>query len=164
MFAGPLMECSLCLTIQFTNDVNAVVGRVIETINGLPVLRKQLDDRRQDAGATAAAGETIRALRDTLAGFGRRLAPIFMGDREPEPYSRELFRELSGFGYGDMNAAPSGVERMGFATVRDEVERELAMLGAAVGTLTAAANAQLQRAGVAQLTVPAALTGAARTR
>src|SRR5207253_1306170 len=103
-------------------EVNAVVGRVIETLNGLALLRKQLDDRRASAGSNAAAGDLLRALRDTVAAFGRRLAPVFIGDREPEPYSRELLSELSGFGYGDMNAAPSGVERAGFATVRGDVE------------------------------------------
>ena len=90
----------------------------------------------------------MRALRDTLLAFGKRMVPLFYGRNQYAPvYTATLLEELIGLGYGDGNSAPNAVELSAADTVVAAAHEEVARFNAVLQTQLSTVNDQAKAQG-----------------
>jgi hypothetical protein len=91
---------------------------------------------------------SLKALRDTLLVWGKRMAPQFYGhNQSAEPYTATILDELQRLGYGDSNSAPNAVELNAAETMIAQAHEEVARFNAALRAQTANVNEQLKTKG-----------------
>jgi len=102
-------------------------------------------------GATQAASSDaapLKALRDTLLTWGKRMVPLFYGRNQyAEPYTATILDELQRLGYGDSNSAPNSVELSAAETMITQAHEEVTRFTAALRAQTANVNEQLKTRG-----------------
>jgi photosystem II stability/assembly factor-like uncharacterized protein len=144
-------EADLTARLELDRRVDAAATEVVEAANRSFDLRRQIEERLA-ADSTSRAAASLRALRDTLLTYGKRMVPLFYGrNQSPEPYTSTTLEELMYLGYGDTNTAPNAVERNAVATMTALAHEEVTRQAAAIRRQVAAVNDQLKAAGQAPL-------------
>ena len=91
---------------------------------------------------------SLKALRDTLLTWGKRMVPLFYGHNQyAEPYTATILDELQRLGYGDSNAAPNAVEQSAAETMSAEAHAEVMRFNAMLRAQAATVNEQLKARG-----------------
>jgi hypothetical protein len=141
----------LAARLAFTRKLNDASTELIEAVNRSFALRQEID-RRLKADSTSSEAAMLKALRDTLLAYGKRMVPLFYRHNQyPEPFTATILDELGQLGFGDSNAAPNTVEQSGADTMIALAHEEVARLDAVVRAQLATVNDRLQARGQPQL-------------
>ncbi len=148
----PASATDLSARLAYTQQLNAAVTEMIEAANRSFALREQIDQRLA-TDSTSSAAPSLRALRDTLLTYGKRMLPLFYGhNQSPAPYTSTILDDLARLGYGDTDAGPNAVERNAATTMTALARQEVTRLDGAVRAQLATANERLEAAGQPPLT------------
>jgi hypothetical protein len=143
--------------MTFTRKLNDASTELIDAANRAFALRQEIDRRLAAAsapGVSQASSEAapLKALKDTLLTWGRRMVPLFYGrNRSAEPYTATILDELERLGYGDSNSAPNAVELSAAETMITAAHEEVTRFNAMLRAQAATVNEQLKARGQAPL-------------
>jgi hypothetical protein len=143
----------LAARLAFTRRVNDASTELIDAVNRAFALRQEVDRRLaalSAPGVTQASSDaaSLRALRDTLLTWGKRMVPLFYGhNQSAEPYTATILDELQRLGYGDSNSAPNDVELSAAETMIAAAHEEVTRFNAMLRAQTATVNGQLKARG-----------------
>jgi len=143
----------LAARLEFTRKLNDASTELVEAVNRSFALRQEIDRRLaavSSPGVTQASSDaaSLRALRDTLLTWGKRMVPLFYGRNQyAEPYTATILDELQRLGYGDSNAAPNAVELSAAETMIAAAHEEVTRFNAMLRAQTANVNEQLKTKG-----------------
>jgi hypothetical protein len=134
--------------------LNDASTELIDAVNRSFALRQEIDRRLaaiSGPGVTQAASNDaapLKALRDTLLTWGKRMVPLFYGHNQyAEPYTSTILDELRGLGYGDSNSAPNAVELSAAETMITQAHEEVTRFNAMLRAQAANVNEQLKTRG-----------------
>jgi len=137
----------LAARLAFTRKLNEAATEAIDAVNRSFALRQEID-RRLAADSTSSEASSLKALRDTLLAYGKRLAPLFYGHNQyAEPYTATILDELGRVGYGDSHAGPNAVEESAAETMITLTHEQVTRLNDAVRAKLATVNEQLKARG-----------------
>ena len=143
----PVTSAELAARLAFTQKLNAASTEMIEAVNRSFALRQEID-RRLAADPTSSEAASLKALRDTLLAYGKRLVPLFYGhNQSAEPYTATILDELERVGYGDIHTEPNAVEQSAAETMIAVAHEEVSRFNAAVRAQLATVNEQLKAKG-----------------
>ncbi|HJQ21904.1 MAG TPA: glycosyl hydrolase [Gemmatimonadaceae bacterium] len=143
----PATTADLAARFTFMRTLNAAATELVEAVNRSYALRQEVE-RRLAADSTSSEAAPLKALRDTLRAYGRRLVPLFYGHNQyAEPYTATTLDEIQRLGYGDGNSAPNAVEQAAAKTMVAAAHDEVARFNATVQALLVAANERLKANG-----------------
>jgi len=133
--------------------LNDAATELIDAVNRSFALRQEIDRRLAAVagpGVTQASSDaaSLKALRDTLLTWGKRMVPLFYGhNQSAEPYTATILDELQRLGYGDINSAPNDVELSAAETMIAQAHEEVTRFNAALRAQAATVNEQLKTKG-----------------
>jgi photosystem II stability/assembly factor-like uncharacterized protein len=137
----------LAARLAFTRKLNEAATEAIDAVNRSFALRQEIE-RRLAADSTSSEASSLKALRDTLLAYGKRLAPLFYGHNQyAEPYTATILDELGRVGYGDSHAEPNAVEESAAETMITLTHEQVTRLNDAVRAKLATVNEQLKARG-----------------
>jgi len=143
----------LAARMAFTRRVNDASTELIDAVNRAFALRQEVDRRLAGISAPGVAqassdAASLKALRDTLLTWGKRMVPLFYGHNQyAEPYTATILDELQRLGYGDINAAPNAVELSAAETMIAQAHEEVTRFNAMLQAQTATVNEHLKTRG-----------------